>query len=307
MSNYDMTALNASILAFAEKIKEIGLQAANAENAQRLEGLTLNEVVELIAGTTGLTIGEVKDQLDAFIARTDNPHGVTAEQVGLGEVANFGMATNAEALDENQAERYIAPSTLWHALNSFWAGKVGAAPETLDTIEEIADAISNNQDAITAINDAIANKATKTALEEAVSDLEDAIDAITKASLGLDNVDNFATATIQEHIDGVATDKFATPAGVKAAIDEAIGNIDAPEVTKAAVGLGDVENYGIATEAEMLETDPAQSTNEKYVTPRRVLDVRLDMESGIAAAFAALEQSFNDALAALEDDEPEAP
>lgn len=98
------TAVRNAILAFAAELKtKLDATAANAdsatyaENSGKLEGLTLNEVVELIAGTTGLTIQDVQTSLDDFIARRDNPHMVTAEQIGLGLVDNFATASDVEA------------------------------------------------------------------------------------------------------------------------------------------------------------------------------------------------------------------
>lgn len=364
------TQVVAQVQAFSQAIKDrlVALEegvdnAANADfadNAGKLDGLTLNEVVELIAGTVGLTTQEVLDQLTAHTDRVDNPHAVTKEQVGLGLVDNFATATDAEAagvgykyvatdgqtaftgVDEEGAtielddsavvyvekngnrvgdanysvdvpsdtitltnpaasaeftytategqtevtgeddvaavlaigsgqkvtvsknatdltvgtdftvdpktntvtltagataddtikvtvsdvvvirvvttERFMTPQVLWHVMDAFWGQKVGAAPETLDTIDEIAAAIENNQSAVDSIDDAIATRATKTELQDAVSALEgqladkadqtaltdleatltDQINNIDASSAGLGNVDNFATATQAE-------------------------------------------------------------------------------------------------------------
>lgn len=75
---------------------------------------------------------------------------------------------------------------------------VGAAPETLDTIHELAEAVTNNQDAVTAINNAITNKAerndvyvksetyTQTEVNEAISTAVDA--AKTEITSGTTNI-----------------------------------------------------------------------------------------------------------------------
>lgn len=48
--------------------------------------------------------------LKAFSQRTDNPHGVTKAQVGLGSVANYPMASNPEAVAGTATNRYMAPA-----------------------------------------------------------------------------------------------------------------------------------------------------------------------------------------------------
>lgn len=410
--NSQNAAVRSAILAFTAELKsQLAATAANAEtasyaeNSGKLEGLTLNEVVELIAGTTGLTIQDVQDALDAHIARQDNPHNVTAAQVGLDLVDNFATATEAEAagigynyvaaegqtaftgadedgtplelqdtavvyIEKNgnriadvdytvdvptdtvtltnptssdtysytasadqtvftgaddasavmalgagqdvtvtqngtalvagtdytvdaanntvtllagalasdviaitaadaivirvvTTDRFMTPRVLWHVMDAFWSQKVGSAPQTLDTIYELAEAINNNEGVIQSIEDAIANKADQ-------ADIDASIAAITKADIGLGNVENFGIATNQEAIDGLATDKYVTPALVKAHVDVVAqglqSNIDGKAsqadidasiaaLTKADIGLGSVENYGIATEVEAVGSD----------------------------------------------------
>jgi hypothetical protein len=300
-----------AIAAFAAKIRqEVDAAKAgsvNAENAQRLEGLTLNEIVELIAGTTGLTIQDVQDQLDAFVARTDNPHNVTAAQVGLGSLDNFGTASQAETVgsvytyttgdgqtafsgadDSNvtlvigegevvfatlngdrvlpgnisvnhatdtvtltgvtvaeddvvtlrvlRADQFVTPAGTWSALEAFLAELVGTAPETLNTIEELAAAFEQNADMVAAINDAIATKATKTYVDDEVARLEGLIEAAEPE-----------WATEAEALAGVETNKAMSPATTQA--------------------------------------------------------VRLDIEAGVIDSLAEIEQAFADALAALEAEE----
>lgn len=88
--------------------------------------------------------------LDTFMARRDNPHQVTAEQVG----ALTSEATQL-LLDEKLAEGDLAG-----LLQAFWAEKVGSAPETLDTIQEISAALQNNPDVITALQQLVSDNAT---------------------------------------------------------------------------------------------------------------------------------------------------
>jgi len=47
--------------------------------------------------------------------------------------------------------------------------------------------------------------------------------------------------------------------------------IDLPAATKSTVGLGNVENYGIATQ-EQMQTTLADASNSAYTTPLRVIN-----------------------------------
>ena len=42
----------------------------------------------------------------------DNPHQVTAEQVGLGNVENYGFASDSEAVAGTLTSKYMHPKTL---------------------------------------------------------------------------------------------------------------------------------------------------------------------------------------------------
>lgn len=87
--------------------------------------------------------------LDAFMARRDNPHEVTAEQVGA-------LTSTATQLLLDQK---LASGDLAGLLQAFWSEKVGTAPETLDTIQEISLALQNNPDVITALQTLVAANA----------------------------------------------------------------------------------------------------------------------------------------------------
>src|SRR5690606_35165600 len=50
-------------------------------------------------------------KVDEHAKRTDNPHGVTKAQVGLGSVANYGVASQAEAETGTANNKYMTP--LW--------------------------------------------------------------------------------------------------------------------------------------------------------------------------------------------------
>src|SRR5690606_23533159 len=91
-----------------------------------------------------------------------------------------------------------------------------------------------------------------------------------------------ATASQAEAEAGTAGNRFMTPQRAKQAIDHLVGTAytahaaarDNPHHgTKAQVGLGSVENYAPATEAEAL----AGAANNRYMTPLRTKQVATDI------------------------------
>lgn len=139
-----------------------------AQNSDRLGGKTLAEIQALIGDDLEPAVQQLSSDFAAFIARRDNPHAVTKAQVGLGDVENFGVASNAQALDGAIANKLITPANL----AAFWADKVGTAPETLDTIQELAAALDNNPDAISALQQIAGdNAAAITALQSSKLDV----------------------------------------------------------------------------------------------------------------------------------------
>lgn len=183
----NLAALQASITAFANQIES---RLVAGKDAATLEGHSLDQIMELIATTAGLTVAEVQTQLDDLIADLTNVPRVKAD------------ATTA--LDDTNNDAIMTPQAFWTALGSFWSQQVGAAPETLNEIHEIATAISNNQSAIDAIEANAANKATITQLNDAVAQLQGEIAA------------SVVSAASQAEVDaGVVTDKYVAPNTLK--------------------------------------------------------------------------------------------
>lgn len=86
---------------------------------------------------------------------------------------------------------------------------VDGAPEAMDTLKELADAISQNSDIMSALQSAIGNKANEAELNGHISDTSNPHN-VTKEQLGLENVDNTSdidkpiSTAIQEALDGKA-------------------------------------------------------------------------------------------------------
>jgi len=148
-------------------------------------------------------------------------------------------------------------------------------------------------------------------LEEAINSIADVLEAtasgtnashlqdfnnphkVTKTQVGLSNVPNWATATEQHAIQGVANTGFMNPYLTKRAIEaialaplnDHINNTNNPHGVNADdVGLGDVANYPPASRDEAI--DP--TVNNRYLTPYTA-SLLLQAQSG-EAQYAALQE-----------------
>lgn len=181
-------------------------------------------------------INAVDDKVDAHMLDYTNPHRVTKAQVGLGSVENLPLASQAEATAGTVNTRYMTPYLTTFLTNRIVTEAVNA---------HIAD--KNNPH------------------------------GVTKAQTGLGNVLNYGVATQAEAAAGVVSDKYMTPLRTKEAIDALIGTVfndhvndfnNPHRVTKAQVGLGLVDNYQTANEAEARYA----INNDRFMTPRRTKD-----------------------------------
>lgn len=180
---------------------------------------------------TAIALQGVSDHIDNF----SNPHNTTKAQVGLASVADYAIASQGEAEDGALNTRYMTPLRSRQQIQA----QVGT---------DLTNHINNSTNP----------------------------HGTTKTQVGLGNVDNYATATDLQAAAGTATNLFLTPAGARALI-VAIGggpgggdisahlaDLDNPhEVTKAQVGLGAVQNYGIADNTAA----SAGVANNLYLTP----------------------------------------
>lgn len=71
------------------------------------------------------------DTLNAHAIRNDNPHGVTKAQVGLGNVPNYRVASDAEAVDTNLNTVLMTPKTTAAAVNSLIQIAYSIIPQTI--------------------------------------------------------------------------------------------------------------------------------------------------------------------------------
>ena len=127
---------------------------------------------------------------------------MTKAQVGLGNVQNFGIASKMQAEDKLITNVYMTPERTWDALMYFWGQQVGASPETLNTISELAAALKNDPDIITALETSVASKVDTTTFNTTVGNLNTAL-----ANLAANIASN------AEILAGTNDTKFVTPRG----------------------------------------------------------------------------------------------
>lgn len=155
--------------------------------------------------------------LNAHLADTDNPHQVTAGQLGLGNVPNYPMATLTEALAGNATDRMMSPALVRQVMNGNLGGSLAA---------HIAD--HNNPHQVTA------------------------------EQVNLGKVNNFPMATNDQAVAGSDTQSYMSPALTAAYTTQALGpltqhisNLNNPHQTTAAqVNLGLVNNLGWASDED---------------------------------------------------------
>lgn len=217
-----------------------------ASTAQAAAGTATNLFVTP-AGVAA-AIAPTAASLSGHIANTSNPHNTTKAQVLLGNVANYPPSTAQQATDGSDDASYMTPLKVAQAIAAQPSGGLAA---------HIADHTNPHQTTATQVN--------------------------------LGNVDNFSTATGADAINNSIANKFMTPQRTYAAIVQFVGtdflahvnNLNNPHDTTASqVGLGSVQNYGIAT-----QTDSQNGTsNVLYMTPQGTAQA---ITSQIGNAFAA--------------------
>ncbi|MNZ21801.1 hypothetical protein D3C78_388820 [compost metagenome] len=203
---------------------------------------TVGEAQAGVLNTRFMTPLRVKQLIDAtataalngHMADMNNPHQTTKTQVGLGNVQNYAVATQAEAEAGASNARYMTP---------------------LRTREAIEAIVGVNLTAH--INDK--NNPHQT----------------TKAQVGLGSVVNIGIATDAAAVSGVDDSGVITPRLLAMVLSQTVGsgmtdhvqNFNNPHsTTKAQVGLGSVQNYAVASEAEAR----AATASDRYMTPLAV-------------------------------------
>lgn len=258
------------------------------------------------ATTAAAIIALGSSNLQAHLNDLNNPHATTKSQVGLGNVPNYAMATNAEALAGTRLDAFMSPgltaavvAVVNTALTNHINDHLNPHQTTKDQLQlfnvqnygiataQQAQDGSDNATYMTPLR-------TKQAIAALASvDLQAHLTdytnphATTKAQVGLGNVDNFGTASQADAIDNTIATKFMTPQRVSQAITFFVGNdflnhlnaTNPHNTTAAQVGLGNVPNYTMASTAEA-QTGTA---TDRFMSPARTKDA-ISFQVGTAFA-----------------------
>ena len=154
----------------------------------------------------------------------------------------------------NKADLTYVDSALASAKNytdAKVAGVVNSAPEALDTLYELAEALGNDPNFATTVMTEIGTKETPAGAQakvDAHANLTSNPHSVTKSQVGLGSVSNYGLATQAEAEAGTSSAKYMTPLRTKQAIDalQAIksvaGKTGTVTLTKGDVGLSNVDN-----------------------------------------------------------------
>ena len=248
--------------------------------------------------------------IDSHVADFDNPHKVLKSQVGLGNVDNTSDADKPLSIAQ---KKYIDDS--YANSNAYTDQKIadliGGAPESLDTLKEVADAITENQTVIDALNSTVGTKANQAELDTHTGNNTIHITAdertawnnkYTKPTSGIPKSDlasavqtslGKADTALQAHqdISGLAT---------KTELNNHVTDVDNPhEVTKSQVGLGNVDNTSDANKP--VSTATRTAIDEAYANANGYTDQKIaDLIGGAPTTLDTLKE-VADAIAESKD------
>lgn len=229
---------------------------------------------------------QVREPFVAHAGDTSNPHQVTKSQVGLGSVANYGVATVSEAQVGSVNDKYVTPLRVKQAIDSQLRPEVSSHVNNTSNPHNVTKAqvgLGN------VANYPMAHPTTDVGANASRSDLmtspqyvrelisitaEDALDQhadntnnphqVTKTQVGLGCVPNWGTLSSSSSwtsLAGSFTDRFLNPSQIKD-----LTEYWAPRsTTQSDVGLSNVSNYSVASQSDA----EAGTSNSRYMTPLR--------------------------------------
>lgn len=153
------------------------------------------------------TIG-AQAKVNSHANRTDNPHNVTKSQVGLGNVQNYGVASQSQAEEGTASNAYMTPLRTKQAIDALSPVKSVAGKKGAVTLSK-SDVGLGNVDNV--------KQASKTEFDAHVNNKSNP-HGVTKSQVGLGSVQNYGIATQAEAEAGTVNNKYMTPLRVHEAI-----------------------------------------------------------------------------------------
>jgi hypothetical protein len=177
---------------------EQGIQGEKGDSGKDAELPDINKLIEP-------HFVKAKGELDSYVIKTDrdfkNWKSAVNNQMatigGGGEVwlSRLNDVQSSTAKVDGQFLKYDAAQKKWVGGTVDLNSLVGAAPETLDTLVELAAAINNDEDFATTIADNIATKVSQTDFNTHTGDTTNP-HSVTATQVGLGNVTNESKATM---------------------------------------------------------------------------------------------------------------
>lgn len=277
--------------------------ATNDQTPTYTEASVLSTIVsgEKLSISFGKIMKAISD-LISHIGNKLNPHGVTKAQVGLGNADNTSdinkpvstaqntAISNAKTEVQNNLNAHMANTSNPHSVTAHQVGAytqsetdtkiaslIDSAPETLNTLNELAAALGDDNNFATTMSTELGKKATKDEFNDHKENTNNP-HSVTKAQVGLGNVDNTSDAAKPVSTAQATAIADAKKAGTDAqnTIDSHIGNKENPHnVTASQVGA---DALGSAAKAL---TDAKNYTNSQLEfemeTIRTLFSDRIDM------------------------------
>lgn len=250
----------------------------------KLNGLK-NELTSLVDDTKN----QLQSNLDSHVNNKSNPHNVTKSQVGLGNVQDYGVASQAEAESGTSNSKYMTPLRTKQAIGknavTSLNGKRGDISLNLDDLGGIpktnAHYVTNSGSNPFTISRTGSDKESvkfyvSDGCFEGFYENDEASSSIRWVMKNTDTENSDGSRAservfeIQSTSSGMSVyadgNRLGTINDIQTRVDAHANRTDNPHnVTKSQVGLGSVQNYGIASQSEA----EAGSTNSKYMTPLR--------------------------------------
>lgn len=135
-------------------------QTPTYEEAEEFENISSGEKLSIAFGKIQKAISSLLGHINNF----DNPHKITKSQIQLGNVDNTSDVDKPVSTAQQKAiDGAYANSNKY--TDQKIADLINGAPETMDTLKEVADAIEKNKSVVEALDKSIGTKANQNELD----------------------------------------------------------------------------------------------------------------------------------------------
>lgn len=211
------------------------------EETAELENISSGEKISVAFGKLKRAITSLISHINNF----DNPHMLTKNQIELGNVDNTSDVNKPVSTAQQKAiDDAYANSNKY--TDKKVADLIDGAPETLDTLKEVAEAIEKSKTVENALNSAIGKKANQTELDTHIGNdtIHITSDERTKWNEASDKKHEHSNKSTLDSITSESIEKWnngSSITGVKGAAetDYKTGNVN---ITPEDIGLGNVNN-----------------------------------------------------------------